>query len=236
MEYLDRMARLCARESGAVALLRRPDEGGAVALLLLCTKKSLHDVEAALPRLAAQAGELLSAVPMRGGLFCHYAEPPQLVQLRCRTAEQYIRCPEDTALWAWRSVLDEAPRRVNGAALLQETEDRVWLLILQAVALAEQGEALEAADCLAELRQDCLLPLLELVNRRYSGSQRYRAGNYAAQLACTHPLGLDAESIKDALEAARQIYFALRYELAGEGFVRREQYEEPATRSLEVAD
>ena len=42
----------------------------------------------------------------------------------------------------------------------------------------------------------------------------------------------DAESIKDALEAARQIYFALRYELATEHFSRQEAVELEATRLL----
>ena len=117
------------------------------------------------------------------------------------------------------------------AVLLQRAENTIWLLLAHAARLADQNCLLEAAELTVQIRHRCLLPLLEHINGRFSGSECHRAGNYADQLLLTHPAA-DAESIKDALEAARQIYFALRYELANENFSRQEAVELEATRLL----
>ena len=234
MEFADRLIRLCSREAGLTALLGLPAQGGALPFWLLCTEKSFAAMPQTLPRLAAAAGPLVTCAPEGDGLLCLYEEQPRLVLLHPVPSKRYVHTTDASLLWEWRGEVSEALHNPPAAPrLLQKVEAVIWLLLARATLLAEDGCLLEAAALTTEIRRRCLLPLLETVNNRYSGSELYRAGNYADQLALTHPAA-DKESVKDALEAARQISFALRYELADEEFSRLEPLELEVTRMLEL--
>ena len=228
-ERFVRLARLAARESGLTALFRLPPLGGALQLWLICTEKGAARREALMVRLAQQL-EGLTAFGREGedGLFCLFEEDPPLL-MRALWENGFV-CPREAEpLWEWR------PRTVSPSpdadGRLQRAENAFWALVIRAVQLADSGELLEAADLTGQIRRDLLLPLLEVHNSRFSGSETYRAGNYAEQLCKTHP-SFDRESVLDALEAERQIFFALRYEMAGETFRRCEALELKATRLL----
>jgi hypothetical protein len=223
------LARLAARESGLTALFRLPPLGGAQQLWLLCTEKGAALREALLVRLAKKL-EGLTAMAREGedGLLCLFEEePPLLMRALCESGFVYPR--EAEPLWEWR------PRTAvpdpDATGRLQRAENAFWALVIRTVQLADSGELLEAAALTGQIRRDLLLPLLEAHNNRFAGSETYRAGNYAEQLCKTHP-ALDRESVLDALEAERQIFFALRYEMAGESFRRSETLELQATRLL----
>ena len=232
MDYATRLAALCSREPGLTALLSLPAQGDAAVFWLLCTEAGMASMPRVLPRLAADAGALAASAPEGEGLLCLYDGPPRMVLLRPLPANHYVSTPDAALLWEWRGEVRELrhdPPEL--AVLLQRAENTIWLLLAHAARLADQNCLLEAAELTVQIRHRCLLPLLEHINGRFSGSECHRAGNYADQLLLTHPAA-DAESIKDALEAARQIYFALRYELADENFSRQEAVELEATRLL----
>lgn len=233
MDYATRLTELCSRDPGLTALLSLPEQGGAALFWLLCTDGSTASMPQVLPRLAAQAGALVTCADEGEGLLCLYEGEPRMVLLRPLPARQYVSTPDARLLWEWRGEVRELRHDPPVlSSLLQRAENSIWLLLARAARLAEQDCLLEAAALTVHIRRHCLLPLLEHINGRFSGSECHRAGNYAAQLLLTHPAA-DRESIKDALEAARQIYFALRYELADENFSRLETIELEATQLLQ---
>ena len=230
--FLDQLTALCKQTPGFLGLvLSPPESGGELVLTAVCTARGLPAFAQTLPQSAAQCGPLAGHLAEGG---CHtllYTEPPHLVTLHTLTDDGFSGLrPRDLVIWEWSRSLSntkKSPRQDTGQ-LLQYAESHFWVLLYRAALLARQGRLLEAADLCAGLRNELLLPLLSCHNGRPVGSPEHRAGEYAGQLAATHP-GLSCESILDALEAGRQIYFALRYELAGPEFIRNEEAELLAT-------
>lgn len=237
--FLEQLTLCCKQTSGFLGLVLSPqDNSGELALTAVCTARGLPAFAQALPGAAAQCGPLAGHLAEEGSHILLYAEQPHLVTLSTVVDSEFAGLrPRDLVVWEWNRSLSTAKRGGGQdiGPLLQAAESRFWVQLYRAALLARQNRLLEAADLCAELRNRLLLPLLSSHNSRPAGSPEYRAGEYAGQLAATHPQ-LGRESILDALEAARQIYFALRYELAGPDFLRNEEAELLATELLAVED
>lgn len=229
--FIERLLEQCKRDSAFLGLLLRPEPHVAE---LVCSDRQHEACIRALPALLEACGPLAGLL-VEGDLYTVLPDsPPHTVLLRLLPLSRFAGVAQGQLLWEWNGSLTSArPLRDEASeigSVLQRTERGFWVLLHRAASRARAGEALEAAEDLAALRR-LLVELLSAVNGRREGGSTYRAGNYAAQLKNTLSSG-ETEQLLDALEAARQVYFSLRYEYASAEFVRCEQAELLATALL----
>ncbi|NLT58543.1 MAG: hypothetical protein GXX99_06230 [Clostridiales bacterium] len=237
VRFLEGFAAHCKKTPGLLGLFLTHAAGEELLLTAVCTERGLADLARVLPGCAAASGPLVGHLEEEGRQTLLFAQPPHLVTVALLAGRDFYGLgPQDQVVWEWNRGLTNTRRpraEQELPELLQWVEERFWVTLYRAALCARQDRRLEAADLCALLRNRMLLPLLSLHNRRHAGAPEHRAGAYAEQLQRTHP-ALDRERLLDALEAARQIYFALRYELATERFVRCEEAELLATALLEA--
>jgi len=235
--YIERFTERCKDLPALLGVFAtQEDRTDRLLLCVVCSDRGFSSLLSALTRVAARCGTLIGQLPLpEGDAHCFlYEEQPQLVTVRAVAETAFEGLSEqDIVVWEWNnklsSVRTASPPDVR--ALLQLAEERVWVEICRAALAAKQGCLFEAVDRCAVIRNTLLLPLLGAYNKRAHGQATYRAGGYAEQLVHTHP-HLSEEGVLDALEAMRQMYFAVRYELAFDDFVRNEQAELLATALL----
>ena len=205
----------CKKAQGVTGVIFK--DGVVPKFSIVCSDRRKDAIAADRLSIAAAAGRLF-ACHAEGdfSLSCLYGAPPHLVEICILGASQFDGLhPGEKVLWEWNFALSGALHCVPGtdiAVLLQSAENNFWLLQYKSARHASAGELLEAVDTCSKIRTLCLAPLLQA------------AGLQDIELfgtVCT----CDLRSIYNALVFAGEKFFSLRYELAGDKFVRHEDAE-----------
>lgn len=214
----------CRSRQGIIGLLLR--EGTVPSFQIVCTDRSTPAIAAERLAIAQSAGTLLSCrAPSPVSLSCLYGEAPHRIDLAVIGASEFrgVRKGEQI-IWEWNNALSAAvptPDAPDLKVLLRAAENNFWLLQYEAARRAAAGELIEAVDAAAKIRRLYLTPLF------------HAAGIGPSALEATVP-ACELRSIYNALVAAGENYFALRYELADDDFVRREEAELLAGEAMEA--
>jgi len=214
----------CRSRQGIIGLLLQ--DGTVPSFQIVCTDRSAASIAAERLTIAQSAGALLScraASPM--SLSCLYEEVPHRIDLEIIGASNFRGVRKgDQIVWEWNCALSSAvptPDVPDLRVLLRTAENNLWLLQYEAAKRAAAGELIEAVDTAAKIRRLYLTPLFHAAGLNPSALETTVA-------AC------DLRSIYNALVAAGENYFALRYELADDDFVRREEAELLAGEAMEA--
>lgn len=214
----------CRARQGVIGLLLR--DGTVPTFQIVCTDKSSSAIAAERLAIVQSAGQLLACrAEAPTALSCLYAEPPHRIDLVITGASNFCGVRNgDRIVWEWNNALSAAmptPEEPDLRALLRAAENSFWLLQFEAARRAAAGELILAVDTAAKIRRLYLTPL-------------YRAAGLGpTALKATIP-DCEPASIYNALVAAGENYFALRYELADDDFVRREEAELLAGEAMEA--
>ncbi|HWQ50665.1 MAG TPA: hypothetical protein VN369_02575 [Terriglobales bacterium] len=214
----------CRAQQGVIGLLLR--DGTVPLFQIVCTDKSASAVAADRLSIAQSAGTLLACrAASSAELSCLYGEAPHRIDLAVVGASNFRGVRKDErVVWEWNSALSAAvptPEEFDVKALLRLAENNFWLLQFEAAKRAAAGELTLAVDTTAKIRRLYLAPLF------------HAAGLSPSALEATIP-ACDLSGIYKALVAAGENYFSLRYELADDDFVRREEAELLAGEAMEA--
>ena len=201
-------------------------DGTVPSFQVVCTDRSTSAIAAERLSLAQSAGQLLACrAASPTSLSCLYGEAPHRIDLVIIGASNFCGAREgDRIIWEWNNALSAAvptPEQHDLMALLRAAESNFWLLQFEAARRAAAGELILAVDAAAKIRRLYLAPLF------------HAAGIAPSALEATVP-ACDLRSIYNALVAAGENYFALRYELADDDFIRREEAELLAGEAMEA--
>ncbi|MPM30532.1 hypothetical protein SDC9_77082 [bioreactor metagenome] len=214
----------CRSRQGIIGLLLQ--DGTVPSFQIVCTDRSAPAIAAERLAIAQSAGTLLSCRAASSmSLSCLYGEAPHRIDLVIIGASEFrgVRTDEQI-VWEWNSALSAAvptPDVPDLKVLLRASENNFWLLQFEVAKWAAAGELLQAVDTAAKIRRLYLTPLFQAAHLHPSALE-------ATVPAC------DIRSIYNALVAAGENYFALRYELADDDFVRREEAELLAGEAMEA--
>ncbi len=210
------------------------DEFSDLDLILVCTDKHYENALKSMQEFASKLGTLGAAYETKEDdkldlLSCLYVEPTLHVDLKFVNLKQFSAFRAKThVLWEWNGALSAAVNRKREKPkdmTLQFAEERFWIWFQEASAKLGRGEFFYAYDMCAHIRNNALVPLV-LMRVKSEGARHLekKAGEYMERLAKCVP-SYDKESIANALAKMCELYFAIRYELADDSFVRREEAE-----------
>ncbi len=222
--FITSLSTACRARQGVIGLLLQ--DGTVPSFQIVCSDKSAVSVAAERLAIAQSAGLLLACRAASAvSLSCLYRESPHRIDLVVVGASNFrgLR-PGERIVWEWNNALSAAvptPDTPDIKVLLRAAENNFWLLQYEAARRAAAGELLEAADTAAKIRRLYLTPLFQA------------AGYSRSALEATVP-ACDLRSLYNALVAAGENYFALRYELADDDFIRGEEAELLAGEAMEA--
>ncbi len=218
----DNLIKLAKSSREVVGLVKGADK--LPTFTFVCVDRRKEQFEGNMPTAAKELGQLCAMrVRKDGKISLLYGEPPNFIKINTIGASNFLGIKEgDEILFEWDMSLSLAKvtePTANVAAMLNKCESDLWIMQYEICKNIEMGDLLAAVEILSALRN--ILKRLALITvKETTGIEKVSA-------EC------DKTSLLNAVSAASELYFSIRYSYAGEEFIRNEEAEFLATSALE---